>query len=81
MYEYFTHRHEGCFLLELGSEHLLEGIAILGKLLDTHVKLVECHLVLQELPPELGLIIDTIDVLDGPCGWFCEYAGEQKPRS
>lgn len=49
---------------ELLAEEVLEGLAILGELLDTLVQLVERHLVLKELPAELGLVVDIRDLLD-----------------
>jgi hypothetical protein len=45
-------------------EHSLEGLAILGELLDTFVKLVESHLVLKKLPAEFGLIVNIGNFLD-----------------
>ena len=47
---------------ELLAEQLLEGLAVLGELLDTLVELVERHLVLEESPAELGLVVDKRDL-------------------
>jgi len=38
---------------------LLDSFTILSKLLDALMKLVESHLILQESPTELGLVIDV----------------------
>ena len=53
---------------ELLAEQALEGLAVLSELLDTLVKLVERHLVLEELPAELGLVVDVRDLRDGGGG-------------
>jgi hypothetical protein len=47
------------------AEELLESLAILSKLLDTLVELVEGHLVLEESPAEFGLVVDEADLGDG----------------
>ena len=49
---------------ELPAEEVLEGLAILSELLDTLVQLVERHLVLEEGPTELGLVVDEGDLLE-----------------
>ena len=46
---------------ELLLEQVPESVAVLGELLDTFVQLVEGHLVLEELPAELGLVVDVGD--------------------
>jgi hypothetical protein len=43
---------------DLLGEEVLEGRAVLGELLDALVQLVERHLVLEERPAELGLVVD-----------------------
>ena len=63
-------------LLELGSEQLRKGVAILGKLFDALVKLVDCHLVLKELSSEFERVIDTSSLPDDRCGCFCGYTRE-----
>jgi hypothetical protein len=52
---------------ELLLKRILEGLTVLGELLDTLVQLVECHLLLKERPPELGLVVNKRNLLDG-CG-------------
>lgn len=47
------------------AEETLEGLAVLCKLLDTLVQLVECHRVLEEGPAELGLVVDERDLGHG----------------
>ena len=47
---------------ELLTEELLEGVAVLGELLDALVQLVERHLLLEQLPAELGLVVDVGDL-------------------
>lgn len=47
---------------ELLRKHLLEGLTILSELLDTLVQLVERHLVLEQCPAELGLVVDVGDL-------------------
>ena len=49
---------------QLVPQDFLEGLAILCKLLDTLVQLIECHLVLEERPPELRFVIDERDFWD-----------------
>ena len=50
--------------LELLADEALEGLAVLSELLDTLVELVERHLVLEQRPAELGLVVDERDLLD-----------------
>lgn len=59
--------------LEFLEEHGLEGLAILSKLLDTFMELVEGHLVLEKLPAEFRFIVDIGNLLDwlGLCGGLC----------
>ena len=59
--------------MEFLEEHGLEGLAILSKLLDAFMELVEGHLVLEKLPAEFGLIVNIGDLLDwfGLCGGLC----------
>jgi len=45
-------------------EDRAQGITILSELLDTLVQLVERHLVLEEFPAELGLVVDVRDLGD-----------------
>jgi hypothetical protein len=57
---------------DLGSresleENILQGDAILSKLLDTFVKLVKGHLIFKELPAEFGFIVNKRNFRD----WFC----------
>ena len=58
------------FTLEEG----LESLAILSKLLDTLVELIEGHLFLEECPAELWLVIDERNFGDGfslgGCKWI-----------
>ena len=54
--------------LELLADEALEGLAVLSELLDTLVKLVERHLVLEQRPAELGLVVDVRDLRDGGGG-------------
>ena len=49
---------------ELPAKEVLEGLAILSELLDTLMQLVERHLVLEEGPAELGLVVDEGHLLD-----------------
>ena len=49
---------------ELLADELLEGLAVLSELLDALVELVERHLVLEEGPAELGLVVDVRDLRD-----------------
>jgi hypothetical protein len=51
-------------LRELLLEEVLERLAVLGELLDALVQLVEGHLVLEERPAELGLVVDERDLVD-----------------
>lgn len=50
--------------MELLLEGLFERDGISGKLDDTLVQLVECHLVSKECPAELGLVVDVSDLGD-----------------
>lgn len=67
------HNESSDLSLEFLEEHGLEGLAILSKLLDTFMELVEGHLVLEKLPAEFGLIVDIGNFLDwlGLCGSLC----------
>ena len=56
---------------ELLAEEVLEGIAILSELLDTLVKLVESHLVLEKSPAELGLVVNVRDLRKRVGGGSC----------
>jgi hypothetical protein len=49
---------------DLLLQQILEGLAVLGELLDALVELVERHAVLEERPPELGLVVDEGDLGD-----------------
>ena len=44
---------------ELLAEEGLEGLAVLGELLDALVELVKGHGVLEERPAELGLVVNV----------------------
>lgn len=44
---------------ELLLENLLQGLTILGKLLDAFVELVEGHRILEKCPAELGLVVNV----------------------
>ena len=46
-------------------EHLLEGVAVFSKLLDTFMELIKSHLILKELPAEFGLIVDIRNFPNG----------------
>lgn len=46
-------------------EEVLEGLAVLSELLDALVELVERHLVLEQGPAELSLVVDIGDLGDG----------------
>jgi hypothetical protein len=61
-------RHSGTQLL---PQQPLQRLTVLGKLLDPLVQLVERHLVLQQRPSELGLVVDEGDFRDrvGAGGW------------
>ena len=50
---------------DLFPDKLLEGLAVLGKLLDPLVKLVERHLVLEKRPSEFRFVIDEGDLGNG----------------
>ncbi len=58
MISFPTFHSSGKFRLEQG----LESLAVLGKLLDTFVQLVEGHLVLEECPAELRLVVNVSDL-------------------
>jgi len=47
--------------LDFLSEHTLQGVSVFSELLDTLMKLVECHLVLKKRPAEFWLIVDIGD--------------------
>jgi len=49
----------------LRPQKLLEGLAILSKLLDTLMELIKRHLVLEKFPTELGLVVDIANFGDG----------------
>lgn len=49
---------------KLLAEEGLERLAVLSEFLDALVQLVECHLVLEECPAELGLVVDKRDLVD-----------------
>ena len=53
-----------CLRRELLLEDLLQGLAVLGELLDALMELVERHLVLEERPAELGLVVDERHLRD-----------------
>ena len=61
----FTSNKRLC--LQLLPEKLLQGLTVLGKLLDTFVQLVKGHLVLEKCPAELGLVVDVGDFRDRLC--------------
>jgi len=50
---------------DFALEEFLERLAILGELLDTLVELIEGHLVLEEGPAELWLVVDVGNLGDG----------------
>lgn len=58
--------------MQLLPEDGLEGLAVLCELLDTFMELVKRHLVLEESPTELWLVIDVRDLghLVGRCDFF-----------
>ena len=64
--------------LEFLAEHPLQGVAILGKLFDTLVEFVKCHLVLKKSPAEFGLIINVGNFRDGVC--LCSSLSVEPPR-
>lgn len=49
---------------ELLLEEAFQSFTVLGELLNTLVELIECHLVLEEGPSELGLVVDVADLGD-----------------
>ena len=53
-----------CLRRKLLLEDFLQGLAVLGELLDALVELVERHLVLEERPAELGLVVDERHLRD-----------------
>lgn len=63
-----------CLSRDLLAEELLERLSIVGELLNTLVQLVECHLILKELPSELGLIVYVGNLCDGLALCSCEDA-------
>ena len=61
--------HPFCFLVssinlsrELLAEELLKGLSVVGEFFDALMELVESHLVLQQSPTELGLVVDEADL-------------------
>lgn len=50
---------------QLLAQKLLERLAVLGEFLNALVELVERHLVLEQCPPEFGLVVDIADLGDG----------------
>lgn len=59
------HRARRLSLRELLLENVLERNTVFRELLDTFVKLVEGHRVLEECPAELRLVVDEGDLLQG----------------
>ena len=66
--------------MKLGAEHLLERLPVLGEFLDPLVQLVERHLVLEERPAELGLVVNVRDLgqLLRDCGG---HVSDKRPLS
>jgi hypothetical protein len=62
-----TTRLRGDSSLEFPTEHSLQGLTILGKLFDTFMKFIECHLLLKKRPAEFGLIVNVGNLRDGVC--------------
>lgn len=64
-------------IIALGSdfslEEGLESLAILSKLLDALVELIEGHLFLEEYPAELWLVVDVRNFGDGVCLGGCKW--------
>ena len=54
--------------VELLDKRVTEGLAISGKLADTLMELVERHLLLEQVPTELGLVVDVRNLGDVLCG-------------
>lgn len=64
--------------LDLLPEKVLERLAILSELLDTLVELIERHLVLEERPAELSLVVDKGDLGDvGGLGGYRDREEDQ----
>lgn len=51
-----------CLDRKLLAKELLEGLAVLSELLNTLMELIKRHLVLEEGPAEIGLVVNEGDL-------------------